>query len=49
MARPVVVGGAAREGYYLQLKFAASFVSPLPLYAAIFGYGHNGRADRRRR
>ena len=26
-----------------QVKFAASFVSPLPLYTATAGYGHKGR------
>jgi len=28
---------------YLQVKFAASFGSPVPLYCAVCGYGHNGR------
>jgi len=32
-----------KRGPYLQVKFAASFGSPVPLYCAVCGYGHSGR------
>src|SRR5580658_9675277 len=37
------MGEKQRQVAYLQTKFAASSVLPLPLYCAVCGYGHNGR------